>query len=170
MKRKVRYELRPGFRQPKGADINAAGHEIERIKKQHGDKAPPAVIVESARPKDSPIHPWITWDIREAARKCQEEEAGYLCRSYYRVESDEDNREMRTIANVSIQFEGDEERSYVSSSRILTDEDIRNQVRAELDRSFLGLIDRYRHLPGLKSLVMEAIARIEFPSEGKEAA
>lgn len=167
-KKKVHYETRPGFRVP--IDGQVVGREIEALKRRNGGGITPPLVVEAARPEDSPLHPGITWDPAEAIRKCQESEAGYLMRSYYRVATDDQGIETRTIANVCVRREDDDERSYVTSALILTDDDIRSQVVAEIEGMLRGVINRFRHLPGLRSAVMDAVKLIEFPKEGSEAA
>lgn len=48
---------------------NRTLEELKRIAAEHGGVLMPADVVESARPKNSPLHSRFTWDDNEAAEK-----------------------------------------------------------------------------------------------------
>ncbi len=48
---------------------NAVAIELSRIAREHGGKLLPLDVVESARPKDSPLHSKFTWDDTKAAQE-----------------------------------------------------------------------------------------------------
>ena len=43
----------------------------------------------------------------------------------------------------------------------MSDDDIRQQVIAEAESMLRGVAARYRHIPGLKALLREAVERLE---------
>lgn len=54
---------------------------IRTMAETNGGRITPAEVVEAAKPEDSVLHPYFTWDDTEAARKCREDEARVLIRS-----------------------------------------------------------------------------------------
>jgi hypothetical protein len=62
-----------------GLSAQAAGEELDRIRRRDGTIAP-AVVVDEARPQDAPLHPAFTWNDPVAAEQWREHEARRLIR------------------------------------------------------------------------------------------
>lgn len=158
-KQKSTYELREGFRLPVAGQV--VGREVEALKKAGGGMVRPADVVEAARPEAAPLHPCLEWRDEVAAEKFREHQAGYIIRSYYIVEDVADGGEPeRTIANVSVCFEGDDPPTYVSTARAMSDDEMREQVVAEVVGMLRGVWNRSRHLPGMREVFLEAVERL----------
>jgi len=61
-------------------DVQIIGPELARIFEGHGESKP-EVIVDEARSKKSPLHPYFMWNQKEAARRYNIEEAKYMLRN-----------------------------------------------------------------------------------------
>jgi hypothetical protein len=46
--------------------------ELERLAAEYGDDLTPQIVVDAARPPDSPLHSLFEWDNAKAARKHRE--------------------------------------------------------------------------------------------------
>ena len=64
----------------RGVKAQTAGEELERISKEHGEVTPP-LVVDEARPEESPIHEIFEWDDYVAAEHHREHQARSLIRS-----------------------------------------------------------------------------------------
>tara|TARA_R100000234_G_C4926714_1_gene146595 strand:+ start:144 stop:638 length:495 start_codon:yes stop_codon:yes gene_type:complete len=64
----------------RGVKAQTAGEELERISKEHGEVTPP-LVVDEARPEESPIHEVFEWDDYVAAEHHREHQARQLIRS-----------------------------------------------------------------------------------------
>ena len=64
----------------RGVKAQDAGEELERISKEHGEVTPP-LVVDEARPEESPIHEVFEWDDYVAAESHREHQARQLIRS-----------------------------------------------------------------------------------------
>lgn len=64
----------------RGVKAQTAGEELERISKEHGEITPP-LVVDEARPEESPIHEVFEWDDYVAAESHREHQARQLIRS-----------------------------------------------------------------------------------------
>ena len=64
----------------RGVKAQTAGEELERISKEHGEITPP-LVVDEARPEESPIHEVFEWDDYVAAEHHREHQARQLIRS-----------------------------------------------------------------------------------------
>jgi hypothetical protein len=165
-----RYELRPGKHLPKGTDVTTVAARIEQLKTAHGGAVTPHRVLEDATDAASPLHNCFTWDDTEAARKHRLNEARRLVTCYYVTHVERKDAPPRMIvSNVSIRSHVGE-RHYVSSSRALTEADVRRQTVAEIDRMLNSVLDRYMHLPGIRSELAEALKRAQQRLNGGNAA
>lgn len=62
-------------------DAQAAGEELERVRKAGGGNLTAVDVVEAARPRRSPIHDAFEWDDRKAAGEYRKERARHMLRS-----------------------------------------------------------------------------------------
>ena len=63
-----------------GVKAQDAGEELERIQQCHG-KVTPDIVVDEARPTDSPLHNVFEWDDEKAAENYRHSQASVLIRS-----------------------------------------------------------------------------------------
>lgn len=103
----IRYRARAGagFSHAKA---NQFGRELESIAIKHGDLKP-GLVVEEARPEESPIHEAFEWDDSEAARLHRENQARRLMNRIDVVLNVNGNKvETRGFINVFVNRDGEE--------------------------------------------------------------
>lgn len=107
-------------------EAQAAGEELERIRTFNNGRLESRMVVEAARPEDSPLHPAFEWDDVKAAEAWRVEQARHLIRVIEVVVEKADGGHAPTRAFVSVVRDTD--RSYTSTAHALTDLDLRRQV------------------------------------------
>ncbi len=142
----VRYGWRPGSRIK--LDAEAAGKEMERVRKSNGGALTPEVVLESARTHNSALHGHFEWDDAAAAEEYRLSQAGELIRAITVDISHSNVEPPRTVrAFVSVEREGT--RSYTSTLHAMTDAELRAQVLATAWRELLALREKYAGLEEL---------------------
>jgi hypothetical protein len=92
------YSWRPGYRGPQHVAAQKVGHVLTSLAGEHHVRdvrvLRPEVVVEAARPVESPLHPLFEWDDSVAAEQWRREQARYICRhvTVQRIESNEKPR------------------------------------------------------------------------------
>lgn len=90
----------------------------------------PADVVNAAKPKNSPLHGFFTWDDKAAAAKYREQEARHLIACVYVRDSDSETSEpVRAFVNVRAETDNDETaQGYVSQGAMLKNPGLQAQV------------------------------------------
>lgn len=143
--------------------MNAAVREaLLTLADRHGGQLTPELVVEAARPKDSPLHPYITWDARAAAEKQRLYEARRLIRSV-RVEIVTVPLLVKAPMFVRDPSVDHQRQGYVSTGRLRTEADqARDVLVAEFTR-VLGALRRAKAVAavlGMDDAVMEIEQRV----------
>lgn len=120
----------------------------------------PVAVVDEAKPKASPLHPYFTWDDAKAAKQCRLFEARRLIGSVVivHVETSESSDEpIHVRAFTNVQSSEDENRfsgqGYRSTVTVLKEPDYRKQA---MDRGLAEIIAwkaRYEHLKEFSKIV-----------------
>jgi len=142
----VRYGWRPGARI--SLDAQAAGKEMERVRKANGGSLSPDVVLDSARSHNSALHAHFEWDDAVAAEQHRLSQAGELIRAIT-VDISRSNVEPPKTIRAFISVEREGERSYTSTVHAMTDADLRAQVLATAWRELLALREKYAGLEQL---------------------
>lgn len=127
------------------ADPQAAGEEIARLRKLHGEALTTAHIVEAAQNPASPLHDCFEWDDAEAARKYRQQQARYLLSSILVVVKQAGGPTRYEITNVNVRTE-DGVRAYVPTSSVVGNPSYREQVLTRALRDFDSWRARYAHV------------------------
>lgn len=122
----VIYGWRPGSRV--NLDPQKAGEALNRLEKAHNGLLEPEMVVEAARPEDSPLHPHFEWDDTKAAGLYRVDQARELIRAVT-IDISHSNIEPRTI-RAFVNLEVDGQQGYMSTPRAMSDVDLRKQVLA----------------------------------------
>ena len=122
-------------------DPQKVGQEIESISVRT-----PENIVRKAEDENTELHKCFTWDDEEAAKKWRNQEARTVVNAIVTVEdTDDEPLTYPTFESVVI----NDSRQYVAREEWVQDEDLRQQVYAEIGRS-IGQLQRkaqtYRYL------------------------
>lgn len=135
------------------------GEAFERI--QETQPLTPSVVFDEAHAEDSPLHDYFEWDESVAARLHNEEIARGLIRSVVRIEvADDGESEVPVQAYIHVRPQ-DGEPCYMSSARVMSDEELRVQAIAEALSLLRGVQKRFNHLNELKGIFDRAAEEIE---------
>ena len=108
-----------------GVKAQDAGEELERISKEHGEVTPP-LVVDEARPEESPIHDVFEWDDYVAAEHHREHQARQLIRSI-QVVKPEGNTEPVFIHIHS-------EQAYLPTKTVVNNVDLYEEAKRSAER------------------------------------
>lgn len=157
------YQWKAGYRASVPAQV--AGDELDRIAAINGGRITPPDVVEESRPEEAPLHPCFEWDDWRAAELYREEQARSVIRSVYVVPDDQPEAAPQ-LRHVHVVL--DDEPCYVTTSRAMSDADLREQVMAQAVRDLEGWRKRYAHLEELAE-VFAAIGRVQRPAPRRAA-
>lgn len=90
------YQFMQGYRAPGGADPQKAGEALEKIAEKHG-RVEPDTVWKAAQRKNSPLHPYFTWDLKQAAIEHWRSQARSLIRAVVVVEPDEEEDQVSRV-------------------------------------------------------------------------
>jgi hypothetical protein len=105
----------------------AVERALYEIAERHGGKLTPGLVVDAAKSKDSPLHPFFTWDVKKAAAERLLDQARSLIRSVT-VEITTTQFSMRAPVYVRDPEAPGNVQGYTSLSRLRTDEDLAREV------------------------------------------
>lgn len=126
-----------------------AGEELARIEARDGGVAP-QVVVDEARPEGAVLHPAFEWDDEVAANGYRCDQARRLVRSIRVVRPDPaTQRPAKLVQFISVVRPDTLKREYVTTARVMGDQELRRQALDEAQRMVLQLRRRYAHLRGL---------------------
>lgn len=146
------YKFRENYWLP--IDAETVGKRVEHlIEKNHGSITP-EIVLEDAKPKDSPLHTAFTWDDSKAAHRHRLDEARYLIRSYVIVEVPTTSEESGTYTVAVPQrqvesIEEDGQRVYKTINDIMADPVLRARLLEEALAKLKLWKDRYKNLTEL---------------------
>ena len=112
------------FEKPVAAAV--AGERLERLEREHG-KVTPQIILDDARPDNSPLHKCFEWDDAKAAEEYRLQQArGILTALTVTVETTSEPIQVRAFVNVSPVNE--KVGSVVAVIRAMSDEESKRNV------------------------------------------
>jgi hypothetical protein len=119
---------------------------LDHLLEEYGELTP-AMVVEAARPEDSPIHGHFEWDDDVAAEAHRRDQARRLIRKVKVVYGvDEEGREKTVRAFVSARQEPKGPRAYRPTEEVLQNPIARQLLLREFERDWLQFRARYEHL------------------------
>lgn len=126
-----------------GLTAQAAGEELERIRRARNGNMIAADVLKEARKSSSPLHSVFEWDDKKAAHHYRLSQAGDLIRAVVIVdESRPDSAPVRAFVNVGV----DDDRGYTSVVAAMSDTVMRAQV---ISRAWKELEDWRKRYDGL---------------------
>lgn len=128
------YSIRSGTHAPAGSDIQATGQALQAIEKANDGTIPVEAVIATARNSGSPLHPWFTWDVQQAAEERWRDQARYLVRSV-RIETVEGPRN----AYVNVRSMGAYVPRNLIAQRVDLLEEARAAARAEIASAYKAL-------------------------------
>ena len=158
------YSFRPGYR-ARGSDPAAVAAELDRIRRRDG-AVRTEVVVDEARPADSPLHAEFTWDDGEAAREYRLIEARQLIRAVVVTYPSEEPR------SVYVHVRTEDDAGYQPMSVVVRDGDMLAAAQAELVSRLEGARRSLRELGELAAAAKktDGVRRAEAAGRHVEAA
>ena len=158
-----KYRKKPHVNIKVGAQV--AGERLESIRKGNKGRLTPAMVVDDARPKMSPLHNAFEWDDTKAAAGFRLVQAGDLIRCII-VVTDEapDAPPVRAFVNIET-----DDRHYTSIQHAMSDKDLRLQVVNRAMSELTQWETRYRDLKEL-AVVFAAIKKVRRQKKRGKAA
>lgn len=131
--------------------------ELKNIEKEYG-VITPHVVVDCAKKKDSPLHPYFTWDNEKAAQEYRLWQARQIISTIVLVR-DGKNTNIKAYQSVVVktnsQDDGKVERLYMSTERCLNDPTLRNQILERAKTEALEWADKYKALEEFSHIISE---------------
>lgn len=139
-----KYQMVAGARIEE-AKIQEYGERLEILAEQNNEQLEPAVVVDDARNRLSPLHDLFEWDDSIAAHEHRLAHARKLIRSI-EVVIKRDGKEFQTRAfhNVIIRRNSHTERAYAAVERVMSEPELRQQVIDKALRELESWQRRYR--------------------------
>ena len=131
-----------------------AGEFLEEMRVKNSGRLTTEIIVQSARPKRSPLHEAFEWNNAAAAKKYRLDQAGEILRQLVVTIHRPDDSEIVTRAFVNIRIVDD--RVYTSIQVAMADPDMQEAVLAEAWRAlkdWQGLYREYEELAEIMNVI-----------------
>lgn len=142
---------------------NQYGRRLEELNSEKGFITP-AIVLEDAKQKSSPLHDWFEWNNDKAAVKWRLEQAQLLIRGI-NVEITNQGKTTQIRAFFSIkptnELDSDTKKVYVSLESMQSDDRKRDQVIAYAKRELILWSDRYAQYSELKPITKFIKAHIK---------
>jgi len=133
-----------------------AGEELKRIEDKYGGLKAEDIVDES-HSKDAVLHICFEWNDPIAAKLHRETQAKELCRHIVIVYEQEENEESQPIeirAFHSI-VDNEEQRKYISTEYIMSDEDFKAQLIQEASKEFQAYKKKYNNIIQFAEIVFK---------------
>lgn len=145
----MQYLWKNGYRGVRG-DVQIVGQELEKIQEETGSISADLVL-ENAKPKKSPLHPYFEWNNGKAAEMYRLEQARYLVRSVA-IKIDRPEGEDPLVTRAFVEIKG-EEGPYLSLPVVIQDADLRKQLIKQARKDIEIFENKYSVLSEVVSLI-----------------
>ena len=129
--------------------------EIKRLIEKHRGILTPKQLVAAARPNDSPLHQYFTWDNTKAAERWRIYEAGRVLRVCVEWLPQDKSGPVRVTAHLTSDTTG----GYRALTTILSDTEMRKQLLADAMADIKVFQQKYEKLHEL-AVVFRAIKKV----------
>lgn len=122
---------------------------LESIRDESGDLTP-RLVVDAARPEDSPLHSRFEWDDSIAGEKYRLSQAGELLRVVFKPDP---TQPTHLRAFVAVKGTDSTASSYVPTETAMADPFMRTLVLRRMEREWKALKSRYRHMAEFANMI-----------------
>lgn len=133
---------------------------LQKLEKKNG-KLTPGIVVENARPENSPIHSYFEWDDDAAADKYRLWQARQLIARVYIINDPKDEEDklvkVRVFHSIDVSDdeEADENRQYMNIVKIMSDDQLKEKLLEDALRDASFFMAKYNTLKELEPLMAE---------------
>lgn len=150
----------------KTADPQVVGDTLEQLQQENGGRITPRVVVDAARPVESPLHPCFEWDDIRAAELYREDQARHVISSVRIVQRSDNPKDepriLRAYVNLTEQIGDDEEtRGYVPLARVLDDAMLLRQAIERAASELRACEEKYRDFELIARAIKSAREAVE---------
>lgn len=143
-------------------DAQAVGERLAWLQRNNGERLTPRVVLDDARPVESPLHQCFEWDNTRAAELYREDQARAVLRSIRVIKQDgETQRAERMFVNVVEVIDEEEQHGYVPLARVLSDAELFKQMCQQAARDLSAFEDRYSQFTQLATIGRGAREQVE---------
>lgn len=135
-----------------------AGETLASIRQANGGHLTPEAVVDASRDEDAPLHRCFEWDADQAQEKWNKHVARNVINSIVEVHVVPGEEEPRTILGYVHVKTADAGNCYMTTARVMSDEDLKEQAIGEALKYLAGAQARFSHLEELSG-VFDAINR-----------
>lgn len=142
------YRWKPGSEWRNG-DVQRVGEQLKTLADEHGDQLTPTLIVEAARPEDTPLHRLFEWNNDRAAELYRRQQARRVMQSIEVIPNADSSPRKMFVAVVEKKPSGDVSKVYVSTERAMSDVELTLQIlNAAMDfiESFRSRYGQFKEL------------------------
>jgi hypothetical protein len=143
----------------KDADPNVIGRALWDLTVANQGRLDPEAAVRSARTRNHPLHPFLTWDDKIAGQKWRIEEMRSIIRSVMLVTENDDGKQERRRGWLSV--DDRDGVSYRGVEEVLSSNSLQAAVMRRALRDLQAWEDRYRELDDICEMVRAARTRLE---------
>ena len=132
-------------------EAQAAGEFLEDLSEKTGGSLNARLVLDRSRPEEALLHSEFEWNNEVAAELHREEQARKILRSIVTVQQDSDGEEVQIRAYYSL-HEPNAQRSYMPIARVLSDDDLRNELLGQALIDLQKMQYRYGNLKELAEI------------------
>ena len=132
-------------------DAQTAGEFLEDLSEKTGGSLNAKLVLDRSRPEQAPLHREFEWNNEVAAELHREEQARKILRSIVTVHNDSSGEEVQVRAYYSL-HEPNAQRSYMPIARVLSDDDLRNELLGQALTDLQKMQHRYGSLKELSEI------------------
>ncbi len=131
--------------------MNTLRDHLTAIRDERGSLTP-ALVVDTARDPEHPLHSRFEWDDTTAAEKWRLEQAGQLLRIVTLPRDATRAHDLRAF--VAVKGQDSRSSDYIPTEEAMADEFTRRLVLADMNREWRQLKKRYEHMAEFASLIL----------------
>jgi CRISPR/Cas system CSM-associated protein Csm2 small subunit len=128
------------------------GSRIDLLIEQNNGMITPELVVTDAASKKSPLHDYFQWDDAKAAEEYRLTQAGQLLR-FINVTYNDEEKPAKAYHNVVVTIENKSQRGYVNLQRVLSEEELLEQVLKQALKEIKTWREKYRQYKSLGTIV-----------------
>jgi hypothetical protein len=149
----------------KVADPQVIGDTLEILQLENAGRLTARIVVDAARPIESPMHPLFEWDSERAAELYRESQARHVLASIRIMQPRSDPREaprmIHAYVSIAERLGDDVQRAYIPIARVFNDADLLRQAVERAAAELRAFEDRYAEFDGIARAARTAREKIE---------
>lgn len=164
------FRWAPGSRMSKKiAEPSIIGATLDTLQQENGGRITARVVVDAARPINSPLHSCFEWDDVRAAELHREDQARHVINSIRIVQRSDDPKKepqlIRAYVNLEETVGDDTQRAYLPMARVFNDADLLAQAIRKAASELRSVEEKYAEFEGIARAARQAREQIEHQTQ-----